>query len=257
MKSNYLGKLTLIAAATAIGAISSAQAATLTTTKYWSLSDSYSSGTNVTSGVYDYFDDVDQLLFDQFDTSLGTLDSVSISYTSSKVGTYASAGFRDDDWANETAGLQRVYASFSSSISGLGGLGTSGVRSTRTDTCAGSVSLTSGSSCSTYLGTSYASSPSTYYNNLTSSSVLDAFTGSGVIVALFDLYGWIYTNETDGDDGYINTRSGSAAANGYMTVTYNYTVPPAPVPVPAAAWLFGSALFGLATVGRKRALISA
>lgn len=257
MKSFNPGNQKWIAIAVAIAGASSAQALTLSTTKYWSVADSVSSSANYTSSVSDTFDDISQIYFDQFDTSLGTLNSVSISYTAPRVYTSASANFRDDDWANETAGYQSVWGSVSGSISGLGGYTMYKSYGTRSDSCAGSVSLTSGSSCSTSIGGAYSYGSNVYYNNITTASVLSLFTGSGLIIGNFDLGGTLYTNETDGDDGYVNSRYGSASANGYMTISYDYTAPPSPVPVPAAAWLFGSAMVGLATIGRRRATMSA
>ena len=45
----------------------------------------------------------------------------------------------------------------------------------------------------------------------------------------------------------------SAGLGGEQTDTYiQYNVTPSAVPVPAAAWLFGSALVGLAGIGRRR-----
>jgi hypothetical protein len=51
------------------------------------------------------------------------------------------------------------------------------------------------------------------------------------------------------------TTSGTAGA-GQVALNASYSIAvtggPSPVPVPAAAWLFGSALVGLAGIGRKR-----
>lgn len=253
MKSFNLGNKKWIALAVAIAGINSAQALTLSVTKSWGLSDYISSTANVTSPVTDYFDAASQVTFDQFDTSLGTLNSVSISYTPVSIRTDGYANFRDDDWANETAGTQSIYGSVYGSIAGLG-YSLSRTSSNRTLNCAGSVSLTSGSSCGVNFSTYTQSLAGQNYSNLTSASVLNAFTGSGVVAAVFDLGGRLYTNETDGDDGYITSRYGYAYAFGNMTISYDYTAP-APVPVPAAAWLFGSAIVGLATVGRRRAVL--
>ena len=46
----------------------------------------------------------------------------------------------------------------------------------------------------------------------------------------------------------------SAFNYGILTTTLALGDVPSPVPVPAAAWLFGSALIGLAGIGRKRSV---
>jgi len=50
------------------------------------------------------------------------------------------------------------------------------------------------------------------------------------------------------DSSTVNSPVGDIFAN----TTYTFNLPAPEVPVPAAAWLFGSALVGLAGVGRKR-----
>lgn len=244
-----LGKTGLIAMA--IAAASSANALTVSTTKTWAMSDSYSSSANTTSAVSDYFSGSTQLLFDQFDASLGTLNSVTVTYNGLRIYTRAEADFRDDDWANETAGYQSIYGGMGGSISGAG-FSFSRSSSTRTDTCADGWYATSGAACGTDIYGSYYY-PAGTSSTTSSASLLTAFTGNGVMVANFNLGGRLYTNETDGDDGYITYRYGYVYGDGSMTIAYDYT----PVPVPAAAWLFGSALFGLATVGRKRTIDNA
>ncbi|HNF07961.1 MAG TPA: DVUA0089 family protein [Pseudomonadales bacterium] len=91
------------------------------------------------------------------------------------------------------------------------------------------------------------------------------------VVGLFDANGMQLANDDDGGAGYDSlltytlTTAGTyyAAVSGYADFDFigggstnfiydlKIEAAPAPVPVPAAAWLFGSALLGLAASRRK------
>ncbi|WP_200821237.1 VPLPA-CTERM sorting domain-containing protein [Oceanicoccus sp. KOV_DT_Chl] len=59
-----------------------------------------------------------------------------------------------------------------------------------------------------------------------------------------------YTYSFDGSVGTITNDINGGFSGGGNTLTYSFET--SEVPVPAAAWLFGSALVGLAGIGRKR-----
>ena len=81
-----------------------------------------------------------------------------------------------------------------------------------------------------------------------SESVLTQHVGAGVYTGQLNLTAntW-YTITLDGASG---PASAAAAAASY--INFGGAEPITAVPVPAAAWLFGSALVGLAGIGRKR-----
>ncbi len=67
---------------------------------------------------------------------------------------------------------------------------------------------------------------------------------------------FVFSGDLSSFSGSIVGTSQSGTSLAANTTDFNYTIAGTeltPVPVPAAAWLFGSALLGLAGVGRRRA----
>lgn len=222
-----------------------AHAATVSTSSYFSMSDSVSTGANVGAAT-DNLGASDYVLLNGFDSALGTLNSVTLEYYSVSNSSRAYADFRDDDWLQETSGLTRLQGmQLSSSF-----LGTTYYRSrnNRSATCSDSGGVTTVASCRANISSStvYWTDQSTL---ITSGGVLASLTDVANVSVGIHQSGSLYSVETDGDDGYITNRYGLLSSSGYIKLTYDYTA----VPVPAAAWMFGSALLGLVSVGRKRA----
>jgi len=70
-----------------------------------------------------------------------------------------------------------------------------------------------------------------------------------------DQLGSVFNNETDGDDGFINSRNASLSSSGDIRVTYNYTAPPpppTPVSEPAMLAVFALGLAGLGYVRHRK-----
>ena len=76
-----------------------------------------------------------------------------------------------------------------------------------------------------------------------------SYIGLGNVDIIVNQSANLLTDETDGDNGYVNTRNGQVSTHGNVSVTYSFT--PVVVPVPTAVWLFGSTL-GLMGVMRRK-----
>ena len=64
---------------------------------------------------------------------------------------------------------------------------------------------------------------------------------------------WTYTASAATNVSYNYDINGSSGLNGVPLYLYGSNVNLSAVPLPAAAWLFGSGLFGMASVARRRA----
>lgn len=237
----------LVFAGLAVAGSQFAQAASVSTLASFSMSDSLTYSNN-TSSAYDSLGASDYVTLARFDSSLGTLNAVTLEYFNVYQTSGASASFKDDDWLSETSGLVRLQnMGITSSFLGFNYTRS---RANRSATCSDTGGAFSGAVCSASLGSSGIYLGSASYT-ITNASTLALLTGSGTIGTTLYQNGNLYTDETDGDDGYVNSRYGSLSTSGYLRLTYNYTAP-AVVPVPAAAWLMGSALLGLVGIGRSR-----
>ena len=201
-------------------------------------------GSSITNSLNDFVGN--DLAFNRFDTALGTLDSIMLEISNIRAIGSASANFRDDDFGNETAGLVRINAM--SVQFQIGGAVFSRNRGSALDTCSDGPNL-GAASCTA--GTSYSNALTSVLSTLTG-GILGNFTGLGTITMAIDQVGSAFFDETDGDDGYINSRSGSLSTSGTIHLTYNFTEPPAPMPEPAALGLVGLGLAGLGVAARRR-----
>lgn len=229
---------------------SSAQALTITYTDNWSTSDSVSTGSNSTSPRTDSLADSDTLAVSLFDPSLGILNSVRVIYNNIRLTSAAAARFRDTDAFQRTAGTQTL-SNMGITIS-FAGIIHARNRSNRTDTCSTGVGGTSGATCTTLIASS-TSTLSSLNILLTDSIALSNFTGIGNREGTVRQSGSLFTNETNGDDGFIDSRSGSVNASGRLSVIYDYSEFP-PVPLPAAFWLFASAISSMFYFRRRKSI---
>lgn len=246
MISNKPIKAMLAAAVVTVSSSNFCQAAVMTTSSSFDIYDAASSGANV-GGATDSLYASDSINLARFDGSLGTLNFVTLRFYSVRQTSYGTANYRDDDWLNETAGLTRLQNMrvYSNNLFGIGSYNQS--LSSRSATCSDTGGLRSGAACSAGLSSS-TRSLSGWQLSSSNASVLANLTGSGSISSSIYQDGQLYTNETDGDDGYVTYRSGDLRSYGYVSLSYDYT----PVPLPATAWLFTTSLITLAGIGRKR-----
>lgn len=250
-KTHVRASVKIVVTSILLGCAVTAQAASISFITSWSTTRSISSGSN-TDNRSDSLNDYDYRYISQFDASLGTLQSIGVNLNSMSLYSGANANFRDDTLWSTVGGyqaLQNMRVSFA-----MPGFSFTryGSPATRSDGCSYTSGLTSSSSCSTSIsGVTYGLA--SYSATLTNSTALAGFTGLASTLINIYQYATLYTNETDGDNGYVNSRSGKVSASGSIQITYNYA-PPAPVPLPAAVWLFGSGLLGLAGIAGRRAV---
>lgn len=224
-----------------------ANAAVVSYSASFNISDSVSSGANSQNPFSDSLNNSQILSLPKFNTSLGALNSVTVEYLSVAQRSEASASFKDGDAFHEVAGLQNL--SSMRVTSDLFNLGYSRNFSNRSDTCTDGPNAFTSAACNTSINgfTSFTGNSTTV---LTAASYLAAATGTGSLLPTIRQFGTMFVNETDGDDGYIDNRFGFLRSTGTVRITYDYTEPSA-VPVPAAAWLFSSALIAIAGVKRR------
>lgn len=236
---------------------SAVAAETVMQTASWSTNNSISSGTD-TDNQSDSLSASDVIDFVSFDGSLGTLDSVTINISNISISAYAAGSFRDPDWFNTVKGNSefrdvRVYwrvnarDTFADTV-----LNVIQRESTilddadyRQDTCS-DTSGTGAASCTTGIDSGGVIYPNqsltiTEYpeNHPFSGSLLhfynnDEHPNERVYVAGIQTV-TLWTNEYDGDDGYVNSRSGQFYTSADVELIYHYTPAPVlytPVPIP-------------------------
>ena len=233
-------KLTMVAAIAALTAASHGFAATYNMTGNATTVNVDSSGTvtlNYTapnsspaiSGTWDVDTGTGGFSGNVFQGDYTTLTNVSLGIFGSMSGSVSYEGANHDLTAG-TGSLSGTTFTYNVATGGSNSNAASSYSNTNAS-CSGSGSVAGNTVCGTWGGTTGAWEGVTI--TLDFSPDFSSFTGSIAAVE----------------------KSGSGlTAN---TTTINYTVAgvldaPAEVPVPAAAWLFGSALVGLAGVGRKR-----
>ena len=242
LKNSVVMSLKLIVALLLFSGWTTAQAATISFTTGWNTSNNgFSSGANV-DNRFDSLNAFSSRSISQFDPSLGILTSINIEFFNMSLSSSASANFRDDTLFSTVGGLQRLQNMFLDITMPNYSFNRSAF--TRTDTCFDTSGLFSSSSCNTSLGFS----TNSLSNASASLGSLSTYTGLGSVNIGVSQNASLFTNETDGDNGYVNTRSGLVRTAGSVRVTYDYAV----VPVPAATWLFGSGLIGLIGVARRK-----
>lgn len=231
--------------------VGTAQALQIVQNQSFFANDSLSSTTNLTSASTVSLNNTSagNTSFNRFDSGLGTLDSVVIDIFNIRMVGSASTTFRDTDFGQETSGITRLQSlriDFSSS-----GFSSSRSRSNLTDTCSDGLNL-GGASCTA----------SVSFNNLFSGinftvlgGSLGGYIGLGTWTMDVDQLGSVFNDETDGDDGFIDSRSASLSSSGDIRVTYNYTAappPPTPVTEPTVLAVFALGLAGLGYVRRRK-----
>ena len=230
-----------------VTSFSSAQALTISFSDNWSTSDSVNTGSNSSAARTDILNDTDTLAVSLFDSAIGILNSVRVIFEDTRFTSSAAARFRDTDVGQRTAGTQRL-SNLGVSIT-FNGINYNRTRSTRSDTCSSGIGGINGATCTTSIGSS-TSTFSTQNTLFTDATTLANFIGGGNAQGTVRQSGTLFTDETNGDDGFIDSRSGSVSASGRLRVIYDYTEHP-PVPLPAAFWLFASALTGMIYFRRR------
>ncbi len=226
----------------------SAQALTITHTDTWSTSRAVDSGSNSTAARTDSLINSDSFAVSLFDPTLGILNSVRVIYDVIRLTSSASARFVDSDVGQRTAGTQRL-SGMGISIT-LAGINHNRSRSNRSTSCASGIGGINGAACTTSIGAS-TSTLSSLDTTLTNAIVLSQFTGNGNLQGTARQTGSLFTDETNGDDGFIDRRRGNVNASGTVRVIYDYSEHP-PVPLPAAFWLFASAMTGMLYFNRRK-----
>ena len=239
-KSRLMMSVKLTIALLMLGGSITAQAATITYTTNWSTSYGFSSGNNGPT-FNDPLNASANRSISQFDPALGILQDITIDLSRMTLTSRASANFRDDDLLSTVAGVQSLQGMLINVV--MPGYTISRPAPGRISTCS-DTGVFSSSSCSTNLGIT----TSGISNSTGTLGPLSAYIGTGNVNILINQLASLFTDETNGDDGYVNSRSGGVSTAGFIDVTYNYTV----VPVPAAVWLFGSGLLGLVGIARRK-----
>lgn len=180
------------------------------------------------------------LTFAQFDSSLGTLNSVDFSLAASVTG---SAAYESTDGSATTISLD-LAALLTLKRPDLSTLVTAFpvANITEAATAYDGVTDYAGTSGSSFTGLS---GSLTEVSSSFSAADFALFTGLGTIDLDMSAQGF----STGSGSGNLTTQF-STFADASVTVTYNYSV--AAVPVPAAVWLFGSGLIGLVGVARRK-----
>jgi len=242
LKNSVGMSLKLVVALLLLSGWTTAQAATIFFTTGWGFENSINSGTKV-DNQFDSLNAFRNESISQFDPSLGILTGINIDFFVMSLTSIASANFRDNTIFSTVGGFQRLQ-SMSLDIT-MPNYSFNRSASTRTSMCSDTGGVFSSSSCNT----SIAFTNNGLLDASTSFGPLSAYIGSGFVNIGVNQNATLFTNETDGDNGYVNTRFGQVRTVGSVRVTYDYSV----VPVPAAAWLFCSGLIGLIGVARRKA----
>ena len=191
---------------------------------------------------------------EMFDESLGTLESVTLEFTLAFSGTLSVNGLEViDESQPHSITFFEPYATFAVGFpfgSGVGyGLHQGGYSDIYEGSCTGEAGEPI---CSDNIKFNYDIETSTSETQ----SNLDYYIGTGNR----NLFLTFFATEVmfGGEEGSLidNVDVGNYEVNGFLDttatldVTYEYS--PSVVPVPAAAWLFGSALIGLAGIKRRK-----
>jgi len=239
------------------GVASSAQAAVISFSDSWSNYDPLQSSFEDGRSFTDQFSDYDNSLsLSLFDSSLGTLDSMSI-VMNGDITANGSANFYDDVPGSSTAGTQS-FTDMTVSIFWQLGFSVNSLESTRLDTtrtCTDdAASIVHFPTCDTGIFNDQQTVNGSY--GTSDASILSAYTGPGSLDFWSVLSGTMYTAETDDDiflDGYVGFRGGALDSSGTLTVNYIYTEHPVTsLPEPATLPLFGAGLLGLGLIRRRR-----
>ncbi len=228
----------------------SLQAAIVTQVIDFSTSKAISSGTNIQYSVTDDLSNESAYEINQFDATLGTLTQINITIRG-ELGFSANAGYRDNNSFSDTGGeqiTQNLGWSFSDPFQSS--FPTALSLPTRRNVCSDTSSFDD-ASCQTQIQLSTSDKDILFIQGYgVSENILETAVGTGTVSLLINQAGSLRTTEFEGEDGFVDYRSASYRSDGTVVVEYLYDV--AAVPVPAAAWLFGSALIGLAGIKRKK-----
>lgn len=201
-----------------LGIVKSAEASLISFSTDWRLSarvDSFSNTDNRT----DLLTSSSLQSINKFDSNLGTLTGINIKLIRDFQGGFT-AKFKDDDLFSRTAGLQEL-TNVETGILGLVSMGPLLIsHDDISHTCA--QDSIGSSECNTR--GNFNLDFATVTGNI-HSDFFGKYIGTDSLNFLTHIEGNLWTDETDGDDGYVDARTGGVGSRGFLTITYTFDEP--------------------------------